>query len=113
MGVPDAMLPHTVTVVRPADVTDDYGNTVRDYGVAATRTDVLAWLQQDHRSEPRSNGRDPLEQLWLLVTNHADVQGIDRIEHDGTTYEVEGPPEPVYTPTGYHHLEATLRIFAG
>lgn len=113
MGIPDALLPHEVTIVRPADTTDSYGDTVRDYGVAASRTEIRAWMQQGKRAEPREDGRDPLEQVWLMLTNHEDILGFDRIEWSGPTFEVEGPPEPVYTPAGYHHLESTLRVVTG
>lgn len=113
MGIPDAMLPHTVTKVRPAVTTSNYGNTAYDYGVAATRTDIRAWLQQNTRAEPRPDGREALEQSWLLMTNDPDVQGIDRIEFDALTFGVEGPPGPYYTPAGFHHTEATLRIVDG
>lgn len=113
--VPAHLLPHQVTIVRPAITINQYGNQTYDYGAGATRTTVAAWMQQDHRQEPRSDGREPLEQRWLIVTNHQDVQGRDRIEWSETppVFEVEGPPEPVYTPTGYHHQEATLRVVAG
>jgi len=115
--IPAHLLPHTVTVVRPAASTDSHGNTVLDYGAGATRTQVRAWLQQDHRSEPLADGRDPLVQRWLLVTNHRDIHGRDRIEWSdmpGVTWEVDGPPAPLYTPSqGYHHLEANLRVVEG
>lgn len=113
MGIPTGLLPHQVTVVRPAVTVDSHGNQVYDYAAAATRTTVAGWMQQDRREEPRSDGREALEQRWLLVTNHEDVQGRDRLEWSGPTFEVEGPPEPVHTPAGYHHLEATLRAVAG
>ncbi len=113
MGVPDALLPHDVTIVRPATTTDSHGNDVRDYGAGATRTEMRAWMQQDRRTEPRTDGRDPLEQAWLMVTNDDDVQGLDRVEWGEQTFEVEGPPEPVHTPAGYHHTESTLRAVAG
>lgn len=115
MPVPTALLPHQVTVVRPVVSTDAHGSQVYDYGAAATRTTVAGWLQQDRRAEPRSDGREPLEQRWALVTNHEDVQGRDRIEWAETpaVFEVEGPPEPTYTPAGYHHTEATLRVVEG
>lgn len=114
MGIPAHLLIHTATRVRAATSTDAYNNTVTDWGVAASRTNMAAWLQQNTRTEPRSDGRDPLEQTWLLITNEADVLGTDRFEIDGTTYEVEGPPEKVYAPpAGYHHLETTLRQVTG
>lgn len=113
MGVPDHLLPHQVTRVRPAVTTDSYGNQTRDYGAPADRKVMGAWVQQDQRTEPRSDGRDPLVQVWLMVTNDPDVQGYDRIEWDGPTMDVFGPPEPAYTPAGYHHMESTLRVVAG
>lgn len=113
MGVPVGMLPHQVTRVRPASSTDAHGNATYDYGAAADRKVMPGWVQQDRRDEPRSNGRDPLEQQWLLVTNDADIQGHDHIEWSGPTMEVEGPPEPIYTPAGYHHTESTLRAVEG
>lgn len=120
MGIPARGLPHTITRVRPATTTDGYGNEVRDYGAAATRTTgISAWLQQDQRSEKYSDGRSPNEQAWLLLTNEADIVTADQIEWtDADTsvsrvFTVEGPTEPAYTPAGFHHLEATLRVLAG
>lgn len=114
MGVPDHLLSHTVTLIRPASVPDDYGNTTRDYGATATRTDIRAWMQQDQRQEARTDGREAAIQAWLMVTNHGDVQRHDRVEHGAITFEVEGPAEPVSTPAaGTHHIEATLRVVDG
>lgn len=118
MGVPDHLLVHTVTLVDPAEATDTYGNTTYDYGPAATRTTIRAWLQQDQRSETFPDGRDPLDQRWLMVTNHETVAGVDRIEwadhpSGAVVFSIDGPPEPAYTPAGFHHLEAGLRITEG
>lgn len=114
MGVPDQLLPHPVTLVRPALVPDDYGNTKRDYSQGvATRTVLMAWMQQDQRQEARTDGREAAVGAWLMLTNHEDVARFDRVEFGTTTFEVEGPPEPVYTPAGFHHTEATLRVVDG
>lgn len=114
--IPERLLPHTVTVVRPAVSTDAHGSAVYDYGAGAARAQIRAWLQQDRRSEPLSDGRDPLVQRWLLVTNHRDIHGKDRVEWadmPGVVWEVDGPPAPLYTPSGCHHLEANLRVVEG
>lgn len=114
MGVPDRLLPHTVTRVRPATGTDTYGSDLLTYTVPpASSTTMAAWLQQDNREEPLSDGRDPLVQRWLMVTNDTDVLGYDRITFGSLTFEVEGPPEPVYTPSGFHHTECTLKVVGG
>jgi hypothetical protein len=113
MSVPAHMLPHTVTRIRPSTTTQ-YGNALPNYTVPpATSTTMAAWMQQDEREEEFAEGRDPLDQLWLMVTNDSDVLGLDRITWDGRTFEVTGPPAPVYTPAGYHHTESTLRIVQG
>lgn len=110
MGVPDRLLPHTVTRVRPVTTTDAHGNATE---TGTSEKSMAAWVQQDQRTEPRTDGRDPLVQLWLMLTNDTDVLGGDRIEWGGKVFEVEGPPEPVYTPAGYHHTESTLRAVSG
>jgi hypothetical protein len=112
MGIPAHMLPQTVTRVRPATSTDTYGNTTYDYAGGSSAS-MAAWLQQDNRAEPLADGRAALEQAWLLITNDADVLGRDRIVFGSATFEVQGPPEAVYTPAGFHHLESTLRAVTG
>lgn len=111
MGIPEHLLPHAVTLTHPTTSTDAYNNTTLTYGGGGAS--ITAWLQQNTRTEPRSDGRDPLEQTWLLMTNEEDVRGRDRVTFDGTVYEVEGPPEKVYSPAGLHHVEATLRLVTG
>ena len=112
--IPTALLPQTVQRIRPSTSTDAYGNAARTYAAPpADSKDMAAWLQQDRRLRPLSDGRDPLEQNWLLMTNDDDIQGYDRIVFGSITFEVEGPPESVYTPAGYHHTEATLRKVSG
>lgn len=118
MGIPEAMLPQRVTRVRPASAADAYGNVTLDYGAAASRTaDIPAWLQQGTPSEPREDGRDATVATWLMMTNEPDWLSTDHVEWTGPTgalvLEVDGPPEPVYTPAGLHHIEAVLRIVTG
>lgn len=113
MAIPAGKLPHTITRVRPVVGTDAYNSQTYDYGEAADRREMPGWMQQDRRGEPLEDGRDPLEQAWLLITNDPDVQGLDQVEWSGPTMQVEGPPEPVYTPAGYHHTESTLRAVSG
>jgi hypothetical protein len=119
-AVPGTLLPHTVTLVRPAVSTDAYGSDEYDYGEAATRTSIAAWLQQDRRQAVTGvadEGRAPQDQRWLMVTNRTDVRALDRVEWTGPagplTFETDGPPEPVFTPRGSHHTEVGLRIITG
>lgn len=117
--VPDYMLPHEVTKVRPVASTVDpaYG-TVWDWGPAATRTVARAWLEQTSARESHQENRSFYEQRWALVINDQDLAADDRIEWAGhpagaVVFRIEGTPEPAYTPRGPHHLEAQLRIVEG
>lgn len=123
--IPSWLLPHTVTVVKPATSADAHNNVVLDYGGGATRVTLApgganggAHLQQMARLEYRPDGRSPEEQLWTMYCNYDALDPKDRVEWaehpSGTvTFEVEGPPAPWWDPGGYHHLEATLRVLDG
>ena len=111
--IPERLLPLTVTLIRPTTSPDRYGSTIPDYGPAAARTPIRAWVEQTSASEPLSDGRAPAITAWLLITNHLDIQARDRIEHDGRVFEVDGVPAPVHTPAGVHHLEAHLTSVEG
>lgn len=111
--IPARLLPLTVTKVRPAATTDRYGNTVYDYGAAATRTTIAAWIDQASASEETPDGRDAIAGGWKLITNDTDIDANDRIEWDSVVYELDGPSWPVHTPAGLHHIEARLRRVEG
>jgi len=116
--LPSHLLVEEVTRVRPvASTVDPYGTTW-DYGTAATRSTISAWLQQDQRTESFSDGRDVISQRWLLMTNALDIDANDRIEWDDhpagpVIFTVDGTPEPAATPRGRDHLEVTLRVVEG
>lgn len=112
--IPPHLLPHTVQRIRPNITTDTHGDQKLEYAVPpATSADMAAWMQQDSGKESRDDGREPQERDWLLITNDQDIQGRDRIVFGSLTFDVEGPPAPVYTPGGYHHTESTLRKVDG
>ncbi|MGW0933657.1 hypothetical protein [Streptomyces sp. NPDC002666] len=120
-AVPARLMPHTVTVVTPATSTDAYGNTVYDYGPGASRVSAAAWLQQDQRALVTAQGADPLQEKWLMVTNHSPVHRRARIEWAGSpsgamVLELDGQPSPNYNPlqpNPLHHTELTLKIVDG
>lgn len=111
--IPARLLPLTVTKIRPAQTTDRYGNPVYDYGGAATRTSIAAWIDQASASEDTPDGRNPIAGGWKLITNHIDLDAADRIEWASAAYDLDGPAWPVHTPAGLHHLEARLRRVEG
>lgn len=114
--IPARILSSEVTVVRPAQATDGYGDDVRsDYGAAATRRVVRGMLQPTGGTEVTDDGsRDALVADWLLLTDWLDLDGRDRIEHEGTSFEIVGPVLAPQDSNGKaHHAEARLRVVSG
>lgn len=125
-GVPERLRPHTVTIVDPATSTDSYGNTVYDYGQAATRSEARVWLEQTQRTQVVAVGADPLQERWLMVADDTPVPRRARVEWDGhpsgaVTFEIDGQPGPSYNPLAMaatnssdpHHTELQLKIVNG
>lgn len=111
-AIPSSLLPYVVTIVRAGTTTDRYGNEVRDWA-NATRTSAPAWIEQQKPTED-TNDRDQLASTWLLILPATvDVNGNDRIEHNGETFEVVGPPTVVHNMRGPHHIEAQLSWVRG
>lgn len=122
MAIPEYLLPHDVSIVRPSVSVDAYNNEVLDYDSPESVTPIRAWLQQDVRdragSLPNIDGRDSDEQVWFMATNDVGaVRARDHVVWNGpvgeVTFRVEGVPEPAYTPRGLHHAEITLRVYNG
>lgn len=115
MVLPSRLMIHTLVVVRPAAVVHGTYGTSWDYGSSATRSTITGWIEQNNRSESFAGARDLIDQDWTLFTNHADVDANDRVEWPASTkaFTVHGPPEPVHSPRGRHHTQATLRIVEG
>lgn len=126
MGLLDGSLVHTVVRVRPVVTTDAHGAEKRDYDAGARVTlapgsaNGGAWLQQDQRADRHMDGREPQDQMWLLMCTYADIASGDRIEwadHPAgpVAFDVVGPPEPAYdlASSTFDHLEATLRVVDG
>jgi hypothetical protein len=116
--IDESLLPHLVEVETPAQVTDRYGNTVTDWA-AATRVEVLAWLQMSTGRED-TDQRDAQIGEWLMICNPTTagggpltVHGSDRVHWAGLRFEVIGPAGPAYEPAALHHYEIRLRAVEG
>lgn len=107
------MLPHTVTLVRPSTGLDGYGDPAGGYDAGATRLTITARLAQTAGRE-NTNNRDAQISEWRMLTNHLDISGNDRVEWNGATFEIVGPPElPTDLSGAPHHAEAALRLVTG
>lgn len=107
------LLVHTVTIVRAGTLTDGYGDTVADW---STATSTSAKARVAHRSSDEELGeRDARLSEWVAYfETGTDVTATDRIEWDGRTFEVVGPPNPAPARSSTaHHIEANLREVLG
>lgn len=108
----------TITHVEPDDDNpDEYGNP----GEATTVTTAPCELQQVTRSEDTVASAQQSEDWALFVDPmgedeggyliEVELEGSDRVEVDGITYEVVGPPWQARNPRTQvvTHIEARLR----
>lgn len=113
----DTLLAYTVTVVRMGEVSDDeYGNVI---SAELSREDYPAWVepmtgQGRGGGKEETQDRDTQIEDWLLILPaNTPITGRDRVEHDGNTFEVIGPPAIRRSPRGVHHVEARIRHIEG
>lgn len=103
---------HDITIVRAASTTDRYGNVVKDWA-NATRTDVRGRMAQRHREEIRGHQETQITDWICYLPPRTDVNGLDRLEWNGVTYEVGGHPNHAYGRALEHHVEVPCDIVEG
>jgi hypothetical protein len=109
-----SLMVHDVTIVRAGSTTSRYGDTVRDWSTA-TETVTKGWVAQQDRSEDL-DGREAQDRTFIVyLPASADVTGLDRVEWDGLTLEIVGPPRRAWSPKlrGEHHVELDARLVTG
>lgn len=110
--LPEHLLTYAVTIVRQGETTDRYGQTAPDWS-KATRIHTRGFLGQNVSREVL-DGRDAqIADYQLFLPTGTDISGHDRVEIDGASFEVVGPPLVRRTPDGPHHVEARLRAISG
>lgn len=108
------LMVHDITLVRAGTTTSRYGDTTKDWA-STTETVVKGWVSQRDRSE-NLDGREAQDTGWVLyLPAGTDVTGLDRVEWEGDTFEVDGPKLPAWSPRSkaVHHLEISLRRVEG
>lgn len=106
-----ALLDHDVTILTPTIGQDRYGGTAKTGWSSAT---VKGWVSQSSRSEA-NDLREAQVGTWVLFLHpDATIDGLDRVQWEGITFEVDGPPNPAHRPgSGLHHYEVPLRVVDG
>jgi hypothetical protein len=97
---------------RAVGSSDEYGDQVLVDGTPVVLDgDPGCWIEQTQRSERTDNQNEQAETFSLYLPSDADVSGLDRIEVEGVSYELDGPPWRAFNPRTrqYTHLQATVR----
>lgn len=102
-----------VVLVRPTLTTDRNHNQVASW-TSPVRTRIKGWLSQLSAVELIQAGRDAGMSMWTLYLPAGTTIDLSyRVEVDGVTYFVDGPPTRAKTPRGEHHVEVHLRLVEG
>ncbi|MGI8310671.1 hypothetical protein [Saccharopolyspora hattusasensis] len=106
-------LPHTITLIIPAEVADAYSNPVSqlDYRRGSRRA-VLALMQPMPSHDAAEPGRKAVVSRWRLFT-FADIPPQARVEWRGRVFDIEGEPQVWEPRRGRRHVEAFLRVVEG
>lgn len=108
----ETLLVHDVDILTAADDEDRYGNTVKDWD-NATSAAVKGWVSQRSRLEDHDQREAQVSEWVLFLHPDATISGLNRVRWGGITFEVEGPPNPTWSPRGLHHYEVPLRVVTG
>lgn len=104
-----------IDIIRPGTTIDPYGNTIPDWATAVTRFVSGCQVQPFVGDETRTAGRDTVTTAWqLFAPASVDLSPLDRVVHDGLTYEVDGEISRWSTPWGVPaFIQARLRRVIG
>lgn len=103
-----SLLTQTVTVKHRSDGAVDRFNNPSDVFDAGTV--YRARLEQATGDEQMTDRSVQTSDWLLFLPPEAVIGGRDRVEADGSTFEVVGPPVVQRTPRGAHHIEARLTL---
>lgn len=106
------ILNQTVTRQRATEVEDRYGNTVLSWDNPATAEIVGVSLQPSETTEIVEDRQVTISAFRLYAPPTADILATDRIEYQGTVYEVAAQPQKwpdPFVPDAIDHIEVALR----
>lgn len=108
-----SMMTDSVTIVKPAYITDEFGDTIKDW-TTATRINTKGWMSHGSTTEI-NGGQETSITVWrVYLKDNANVNRFDRIEYDGDTFEIQGKPIKAKRPgSTTHHIECTLNLIEG
>ncbi|MGH6656627.1 MAG: hypothetical protein ACRDVE_15665 [Actinocrinis sp.] len=104
----------SVTVLDGVDVPTGYGNATRLDWSNPTPRITKGWLGPYSGESENALDRDQqMADATLYLPADDPITALSRVQIDGVTYQVTGPPSPPFTPRGPHHVEVDLKIVKG
>lgn len=107
-----SLLVHDVSVLTATAVENRYGGTDLDWSNPTIAT-VKGWVSQRSSTEDFVDRDAQVDQWILFLHPHATVTHANRVAWEGIVFEVDGRPNPAWSPRGLHHYEVPLRVVAG
>lgn len=107
-----SLLVHDVTILTAPTTTNRYNDAEKDWD-NATSAAVKGWVSQRTQLEDHDQREAQVSDWILYVDSGVTITGANRVQWSGITFEVDGPPNPAWTPRGEHHLEVPLRVVTG
>lgn len=107
-----SLLVRPVTIITAGTRTDAYNDSQLDWG-AATSASTVGWLAQQSSFENLDGRNTTSSTLVLALPAGTAITARNRVEIEGTTYELTAEPVRAWTPRGEHHIEAQLQLVAG
>jgi len=105
-------LPQTVTILRYTEgAVDAFGNAAASW--VADATTYPGRLRRTSEAEVPAAGERGVASWTLYMEGSVPLSSRDRVQVEGSTYELDGDPYYVYGSRDVHHLEARLRGFGG
>jgi len=111
-----SLLPQVVTILRYTEgAVDAFGNPAASWVADTTTYPGRLRRTPDRTSESEipSAGERGVTSWTLYMEGSVPLSPRDRVQVEGTTYELDGDPYYVYGSRDVHHLEARLRGFGG
>lgn len=111
--IPLRTLPHRIVVERPSLTRDRRGDLVMGFDNPTRFTALPGFFQPTPGNElPGDSLGDRTRAPAQLFTNFR-LEAGDEVVHEGQRYQVDGPPQHIDSPRGYHHTESRLLLVKG
>lgn len=106
----DTLLVYDVTILQRGAAEDKYGDPVDTFTTGAT---VRGWVEMTNAQEVLVRGDRRISDWLAILPAGTEVDALDRLQHDGKTFEIVSVMEAAAPATAKRHVEARMRLVEG